>query len=238
MKIFSIVLVCLLCISLGMSPVWAQQDQPNTTKGPNNPYGNGIGLNIALTNSGFGIGAYYQRALTNTSSLIAEFSLGSLKDEQEQRFFGYFGESIIPNKQNYLLALPILVGVQKRLFQESIQDNFRPYVQVSLGPTLGWISPYYEDLNNNNVRDSQPQFERSYDILRAFPKGSAKLALGGTIAIGANFGISRKVTQGLRFGYTFNYFFNEIQLMEPRIKDGQRFFGTPSIIFTFGRLRR
>lgn len=206
-----------------------QSDAPQ----PVNPYGSGIGLNISLTNSGFGLGGYYQRAYSPTSSIIAEFSIGAVKDEREQRFFGFFGESFIPNKQNYLLVIPVQAGIQRRLFSETIQDNFRPYVQFTAGPTLGWVSPYYDDQNGNNIRE---QGERTRDVIGALPRGKARLAMGGTIAFGANFGVSRRVAQGIRFGYTFNYFFDDVALLEPSVKAPQRFFGTPTITLTFGRL--
>ncbi len=227
----------ILGLILGMSGFAVAQDTPTSAvkKERINPYGNGIGLHIALTNSGFGLGGYWQRELSMTSSLIAEFSIIGLKDEREQRFFGFFGESIIPNKQNYLHTIPILVGVQKRLFSDAIKENFRPFAQASVGPTLGWLAPYYNDLNENQVRENN---ERSFDVISAFPKGELRMGVGGTIAIGANFGLSRKVTQGIRFGYTFTYFFSDISLLEPRVKDSQRFFGTPTITLTFGRLHR
>jgi hypothetical protein len=199
-----------------------------------NVYGSGIGLNIALTNSGFGLGGYYARALGASTSLIAEFMIVSVKDEKEQRFFGYFGESIIPNKENYFHTIPVLVGVQKRLFRENIHDNFRPYVQVSVGPTFGWQSPYYRDDNGNGFRDGN---ERSFDILTAFSKGQARFGIGGSVSLGANFGLSRKITQGLRFGYTFAWFTEGVQLLEPRVKSADHFFGTPTVTITFGKIR-
>lgn len=199
----------------------------------NNVYGNGIGLDVVLTNSGFGLGGYYARAVGETTSLIAEFVLTSVKDEREQRFFGYFGESVIPNKQNYFHVVPVLVGLQKRLFKESIHDNFRPYLQASAGPTFGWTSPYYRDEDGNGLRDSS---ERSYDIISAATKGSGRFGLGGAISIGANFGLSRKITQGLRFGYTFFWFTEGVQLLEPRVKGADQFFGTPTVTITFGKI--
>ena len=224
-------------VLIGTSPSFAQDAQTPVNQDEINAkrYVNGIGLNISLTNSGFGVGGYLQRPIGTTTSWLAEFYITTLKDEREQRFFGIFGESIIPNKYNYMLMVPFQVGLQKRLFQESIQDNFRPYVQVSAGPTVGWISPYFQDLNDNQRLDGN---ERTYDVIGAIPKGSFTFAMGGSISVGANFGLSRRVTQGIRFGYTFHYFFDDIELLEPRVKEGQRFFGTPTISLIFGRLHR
>lgn len=219
--------ILLLPIVAGAQPV------RKTDPAKQNVYGSGFGLNIALTNSGFGLGGYMMRSVSPTSSFLADFIITTVKDEREQRFFNFFGESIIPNKENYLHVLPFQIGIQKRLFKNSIEDNFRPYLHVAGGPTLGWISPYYEDDNGNGRRDID---EDIHDIISAFPKGHAEYGMGGTIAIGAHFGISKRVTQGIRFGYSFQWFPNGVQLLEPFESPSEEFFGTPTLTLSFGRL--
>jgi hypothetical protein len=222
----------LLALSL-IPTVLSAQPIRKTDPASKNVYGSGFGLNIALTNSGFGFGGYLMRSVSETSSFLADFMITTVKDEREQRFFNFFGESIIPNKENYLHILPVQLGLQKRLFKESIEDNFRPYIHASGGPTLGWVSPYYDDDNGNGQRDIN---EDIHDIISAFPKGHMEYGVGGTIAIGANFGISKKVMQGIRFGYTFQWFPSGIQLLEPFESQPEEFFGTPTLTLSFGRL--
>lgn len=210
----------------------AQEEEPPAEASTRNPYGNGLGLSILLTNNGFGLGGYYHRVLGPATSLMAEVSLGAGKDEQELKFFR-FGRSYIPNKANYLLMAPMQLGLSRRLFREQIEDNFRPYVQVIAGPTLGWAYPYFRDENENGKFDSG---ERTYDPIGAIPRGSLRLGTGGTIAIGAYFGESKRMTQGVRIGYTFTRFVEPVQLLEPDVQPAQHFFGTPSISLTFGRV--
>jgi len=217
----------LIPLSAGAQPV--RKTVPQNV----NVYGSGFGLNIALTNSGFGLGGYMMHSITSTTSLMADLLITTVKDEREQRFFNFFGESIIPNKENYLHVMPLQVGLQKRLFKESIEDNFRPYLHLSAGPTLGWVSPYYDDDNGNGRRDIG---EDVNDIISAFPKGSLEWGMGGTLAIGAHFGISRRVTQGIRFGYAFQWFPNSVQLLEPFESPSEEFFGTPTLTLSFGKL--
>lgn len=207
-------------------------DHETTEELRENPYGSGIGLEILLTNNGFGLGGYYHRALGESTSLMAEVSLGAGKDEQELKFFR-FGSSYIPNKANYLLMMPAQVGISHRLFREEIEDNFRPFVQVTGGPTLGWEYPYFSDSNGNGRYDNG---EDTYDSIGALPRGEMRLGFGGTIALGAHFGISKKVTQGVRIGYTFTYFLEGIQLLEPDVQEAQQYFGTPTISLIFGKL--
>ena len=198
-----------------------------------NPYGSGLGLEVVVTNSGFGIGGYFSRAVTREASFIADFSIGTEKSDREVKFFG-LGQSFIPDKANYFLRMPIRVGVQRRIWEEYIEDNFRPYVQLSGGPTLGWVYPYFDDENGNESYDRE---ERRYDGFGSLFKGSFQFGVGGTIGLGAHFGENTRLTQGVRIAYTFNYFFDPIQLLELSEQvDPAKFFGTPSISITFGRL--
>ncbi len=198
-----------------------------------NPYGSGIGMNIALTNSGFGLGGYLMRSVSSTGSFLVDMMITTLKDDREQRFFGFFGESIIPNKENYVHVIPLQFGFQRRMFKEAIEDNFRPFIHVTGGPTLGWVSPYYIDTNFNGRRDN---FEPPMDIISAFPKGRFELGFGGTIVLGAHFGSSKKSTQGIRFGFAFNVFPQGIEVLEPTVKTATTWFGTPTISLTFGNI--
>lgn len=193
-------------------------------------YGTGVGLAIQITNNGFGLGGYYSRALDEGTSFWVELGLGAGKDEREQKFFDGF----VPGKRNYLLMLPVEMGAQRRLFRAHIEDNFRPYVQFSGGPVLGWEYPYFEDSDFDGRFDDG---ERRYDVFSALPKGNLHFGLGGTVAVGAFFGWSRRTTQGVRFGYTATYFFDPVDLREANIPNAsQQFFGTPVISLTFGRL--
>jgi len=231
-----LVLFSLLCFALGLGAplALAQENSDAEEMADDNPYGSGMGFEVLLTNNGFGLGGYYNREVAATTSITLDFSLGAGKDDRELKFFSRFGSGFVPNKRNYLLILPVQLGVQQRLFATSIEDNFRPYLHVSAGPTLGWVYPYFQDINGDERYDED--IERRYDVFTAFPKGEMRFGLGGTIALGAYFGWSRRLTQGVRFGYTLNYFFQEIALLEPDVKAPQHLFNTPVISITFGKL--
>lgn len=214
--------------------VWAQETEEPANEASEERYGSGAGFQVLLTNNGFGLGGYYSRQLGTSTSFFMEASLGAGKDERELKYFSRYGNSIIPNKQNYLLMLPIRIGFQKRLFAEYIEDNFRPYIHLSGGPSLGWVYPYYNDIDGNNRFDEST--DQRYDLFNAFPKGGLHFGLGGSIAFGAYFGKRKKVAQGVRFGYAFSYFFEGVELLEPTIKTAQNYFHSPVIIITFGRL--
>ena len=225
------VLAVLLALALLTGGQARGQDQ---TEAPEkNPYGSGFGAQVLLTNSGFGLGGYFQTALTPGTSFAAELSLGAGKDEREVSFFDRFGRKDIPDKANYLLIIPAQIGLQQRLFQDTIEENFRPFLQFMAGPTLGWEYPYFKDENGNQLFD---EGEKTFDSFSALPRGHARFGVGGSVAFGAHFGVSRKVTQGVRFGYTFTHFFQGIQLLEPDVQRARHFFGTPFISVIFGKL--
>ncbi len=196
-------------------------------------YGSGAGFQVVVTNSGFGLGAYLSRSLSRQYSFIAEMTIGSEKSDREVKFFG-LGQSFIPDKANYFLRIPVRIGVQRRLWEDYIEDNFRPYLQFTTGPTLGWIYPYFDDANGNETYDRE---ERRYDGFGSLLKGEFRLGVGGVIGLGANFGENSRLTQGVRISYSFNYFFNTIQLLESDEQiEPARYFGSPTISITFGRL--
>ncbi len=222
-------------LSLGSTPAWAQDQSSEGApeKIRANPFGTGAGGQILLTNNGFGLGGYYRREVNATTSFLVEASLGPGKDDRELKFSQY-GRNFIPNKRNYFLMSPVHIGIQHRLFSEHIEENFRPYLHVTGGPTLGWEYPYFGDENGNNLYDED--IDQPYDIFSAFPRGRMRFGLGGMLALGANFGSSRRVTQGIRFGYALNYFLEGIQLLEPEVKGAQKLFHSPVISITFGKL--
>ncbi len=233
----------LLLAFLLAAPGAAAQTLADTLAGQ---YGTGAGAAILLTNSGFGLGGYAAARVGPALSLVAELGVSGIRDERETKFFGYGGPTI-QNKAHYLAVVPLRLGVSRRLFRRQIEDNFRPYVQLGAGPTLGWVSPYFDDCNGNGQLDRSAdcngdgttgarEGEDEFDVFEAFPKGHAAWGVGGQIAVGAYFGYSTRLSQGLQIAYRFDYFPRAIALLERRVKKPQHYFGTPVVSFTFGRL--
>ncbi len=228
-----IVVVCATVGSLHAQPMRASQEDPD--------FGTGLGIEILLTNSGFGLGGYYHHALAPNLAPFVEIQMRSGKHESEAVFSTLFGQRIIPDKYNFLMMLPMHAGVQYRLFSDEIASNFRPYVQVAVGPALGWEYPYFDDCNGNGEYDLSvdcdgdgvTERERTLDFFTGIWRGELRYGMGGIISIGAFFGTSSKYAQGVRIGYAFNYFSKEIQLLESA---SQHYFGSPIITFQFGRV--
>ena len=229
--------VVFLVASLMISASAFAQSEPEVM----NPYGSSEGFLVQLTNSGFSLGAYLTRAISEHGSFHLDASIGAGKDEREARFFR-FGSSFVPGKANYLLMMPVQAGFSQRLFSETIEDNFRPFVSFTTGPTVGWQYPYFSDCDGTgNLNEAfecpDGRTERVYSVFEALPRGEFRMGFGTTFAFGAFFGDGEYTTQGIRLGYSLNYFFEGVQLMERRIEETpRRFIGSPTITLTFGRL--
>lgn len=224
------VMLFALCALIAGWPARAQE-----TKSDPHPYGSGAGVEILLTNSGFGLGGYDKRAVSPSLSVIGEMNLSAGKDESEGAFFNRFGQRFIRGKANYLLMVPARIGLQKRLFRRRIEPNFRPFVQVSAGPTGGYVYPYFEDENGNGRYDGN-SVDTRHDVFSGLLKGHVRMGAGVLVAVGAHFGWSQKNTRGVRIGYRFDYFPEGVQLLEPAANDAQRFLGSPTIAVRFGRV--
>ena len=193
-----------------------------------------IGMQVVLTNSGFGLGGYVSTGVGRAMRLSLELVLGAAKDEREVAFFDRFGRRDVPNKANYLLELPLHVGIERRLFQSKIEENFRPFILVTGGPLLGWAYPYFEDDNNNGLLDTE---ERSFDVISGVTNGHIEPGVSFGIYLGAHFGEIGTSSQGVRIGYRLSYYKNEIALLDTSIKAPSRSIGTPVISVYFGRSR-
>ncbi len=110
----------------------------------------------------------YKHAVSPASSLFAEVSFAPGKDEREFKFSNYF-RSTIPNKANYLLIAPVQIGVQRRLFRNEIENNFRPFLQLGAGPSFGWEYPYFRDCNDDGRFDSNTPCESGETRSRTMP---------------------------------------------------------------------
>ena len=91
------------------------------------------GLDILMSNNGFGLGFFYRYEFTDEVSLLMNFAISDVKDDAEFEQYDYYGNSFIPGKKNRLLLMPLIASVQYRLFKDDIVDNFRPFVSAGLG---------------------------------------------------------------------------------------------------------
>lgn len=163
-------------------------------------------LDFLITNDGFGLGGIYRRSLTRDLSASIGFSISESKDEREFEYIDpYYGISYTPGKLNRFLVMPLMFGVQYRLFREDIVETFRPYINAGAGPAMIYQMPYVEfvDRGDGFVMPEQVEFFKSLG------KGRPHYTAGGFIGFGANFGTEQSNIFGVNFRYHFMYMFGD-----------------------------
>jgi hypothetical protein len=169
-------------------------------------YRNTWALDILISNDGFGLGMTYRRDFSPDLSGFASFSISESKDDREmEQFDPYTQVSYVPGKLNRFLVLPLVFGVQYRLFRDDITDTFRPYISAGAGPTMIFASPFtiitrYPD---GSLTTKQVEFFSSLG------RGQAHYTAAAFVGVGANFGSDRSSVFGLSFRYYFTYLFSD-----------------------------
>ncbi len=147
------------------------------------------GIDVLLSNSGFGLGGFYRHQYTE--ELFGTMSIGfsEVSDPNEVEEEDIYGDTFVPGKINRFLLIPLHFGVQYRLFADEILDNFRPYVNAAVGPTMVFTTPYDREFFNS------------------IGYGQAHYTAGGYVGLGAFFGSDR----GTLSGVNIRYYFERIQ---------------------------
>jgi hypothetical protein len=154
------------------------------------------GVDILFSNDGFGIGGFYRHQYTD--ELFGTLSIGfsEAKDANEVEEVTIYGQTFVPGKINRFLLIPLHIGVQYRLFADEILDNFRPYVNAAVGPTMVFATPY------------------SREFFNSLSYGQAHYTAGGFVGFGAYFGSDRGTLTGVNIRYYYEYFQQGIDSMQ------------------------
>jgi hypothetical protein len=232
---------------------------------------NGASFNVLLNNFGFGISGDYRRMLGPLTEGFVEFQITPLRDVTEQNY-QFFGQQIIPNKRNRVVSFPLTAGFKQRLFAGPVSDNFRFFTSAQAGPTMAFVYPYYnlrevyymslDDLNTFGLDPSLIKLGRIEantgqfvnDTFQGWGDGSWVFGVAGQLSIGVDFSESYKNITSVKVGFSFNYFDDGIQVMDPfrslgvipptdttptinvvePAADKQKFFGSPFFTISVG----
>lgn len=185
-----VLMILLLVVPLGLSSgqkigELAPERPPEIF--PNNAWG----VDVMFCEGGFGLGTFLRKSLATDLTGFIDFSISETKDEREVTYIDYFGNSFTPDKVNRAFQLPINLGIQYRMFSESLTENLRPYLTFGVGPTLIITTPYDKEFFN------------------AFGYAQTKYAIGGYVGFGANMGMSKSNLIGLNVRYYYTYVFGD-----------------------------
>ncbi|MEK6755923.1 MAG: hypothetical protein AABZ02_07210 [Bacteroidota bacterium] len=179
------------------------------------PFRNAWGVDLLLSNNGFGAGAFYRREFSDVLSGFVQFAISDVKDEGEVEYFNQFtGESFVPGKKNRLLLFPLTFGVQYRLFKDDIVDNFRPYVGAGVGPSMVFVAPYSTARTIPLPDGGTMTYYEQVEFFSSLKHGQAKYTLGGYIGAGAYFGFDKGTLSGVSIRYYFIPFQHGIESLE------------------------
>lgn len=133
-----------------------------------------LGFDLLFSNSGFGIGGFYQHNYTQTLAGFVNLGLTGSRNRDELEQYDYeLQDWRVPGKINRLYTLPLTIGLRYRLLDEVLVDNFRPYVNLGVGPSMVVALPY------------------DYSFFASFGHAKAYFTGGGFFGIGAEIGGSR-----------------------------------------------
>jgi hypothetical protein len=148
------------------------------------------GGDLVFSGSGWGVGGFYQWKLSQDVALLGNFMFSPRRNTDEFDDMIYGNTTIVSRKVNRLYMLPIMLGLQYRLFSESLDEGFRPYVSGGFGPTIIFQTPYIKD-------GVYYEFFESWDYLTTYVR------LGGYVGLGAQFG---SIMKGSLIGVNMRYY--------------------------------
>lgn len=144
-----------------------------------------LGVDLLVSNGGFGLGTFYRRTYNENISGFIDLSFSEAKDDDEKDFVDLYGRLVTPGKVNRFIVIPVFAGIEHRLFQDDIVDNFRPFVNAAAGPAILYIFPADQEYFN------------------ALGRGHPAYTAGGYVGLGAYFGSERSNIMGLNLRYYY-----------------------------------
>jgi len=199
------------------------------------PLLNAWGFDLLMSNNGFGAGFFLRHEYNDEIAGFLSFAISDVKDEGEVEYYNYFtGQSYVPNKINRLIYLPLVAGIQYRLFKDDIVDNFRPYLTAGVGPSVIFVAPYSSLQTVVDPLSGQASQQYSpIDFFSSLKYGQFRYTVGGYVGAGAYFGLDKGSLSGVNVRYYFSPYPPGIQVMTNSVLKN---FGGLYISLTFGTL--
>lgn len=102
------------------------------------------GGDILLSNSGVGLGVFYERIIDEDWKFVSELFFSPVRNTDELEYLFDYNryEYIVAGKVNRLYILPAIFGVQRYINIGELSKTLRPYIGIVASPTLIWEMPY------------------------------------------------------------------------------------------------
>jgi hypothetical protein len=164
-------------------PLMAEQVDVNSIR-------QALGFDLAFSGSGWGVGGFYHYRVFDNATVFTNFIFTGRRNTDEFENAWYGPVPVVSNKVNRLFMVPFTLGVNYRLFSETLQETFRPFVSVGVTPTLILQTPY--------IRDGI-----YYEFFQSFGQMQTHFRWGASFCIGSMFG---DPTEGNIIGVSMRYY--------------------------------
>lgn len=159
------------------------------------------GIAFSVVESGTGVGGFYALPLKGFMHAGINFNVFFLRDSKQFEYYYW-----TYNKENNVYLFDLMLTLKKRLMPYEIDDNFRPFIAVGIGPVYGMNFP-----EDKNLKD---QYE---------------WAVNAAGAGGVDIVINKNYIFGLRLQYRYMKFNNSLgerqnhSMFDVRIELGKQF---------------
>ncbi len=210
-------------------------DQNIVSQTSYSPLLNAWGLDLLMSNNGFGGGFFLRHEYSDEIAGFVGLALSDVKDAGEIEYYNYWtGQSYVPNKINRLIYIPLVAGVQYRLWKDDIVDNFRPFLTAGVGPSLIFVAPYSRlQLVSDPLSNLQGMQYVPIDFFSSLKYGQWRYTFGGYVGAGIYFGLDKGSLSGVNVRYYFSPYPAGIQVMTNSVLKN---FGGLYLSLTFGSL--
>jgi hypothetical protein len=107
-----------------------------------NPHTKLLGLLLVQTDRGSGIGGFFEWSINRSNRIGISPHFLAVRGQYEYPIYDpYTGYVYERSDKKRLTLLPIYLDYKRILFTDSIANNFRPFLNVAIGPTIGLDPP-------------------------------------------------------------------------------------------------
>lgn len=125
-------------------------------------------FSFSLASNGMGLGGLYRFAAPGFTHVGFNVEFFALRDDKEFELINPFtGIPYRVNDLNRFFIIPANLEMKKRLFPNSIEDNFRPHIMLQAGVVFGMNFPKEQILEGVVIRPAN-QFQVSYNGVFGF----------------------------------------------------------------------
>lgn len=155
---------------------------------------NSYGLDVLLSESGFGMGVFWQKQFMGGNMIVYSHLVlsGARNTDEFDQFVN--GNWQVINKINRVYKFPLTFGIQQFIFKDALSESLQPFLSLGVGPSFILSTPYtYDRVPNGEVMG----------WFKSFSYADVDIRFGGSLGIGAYFGNINNSILGVNIKYYY-----------------------------------